>query len=295
MSPLQDLVGHRFAPVDTTVALRATMNCAAAVGDANPAYFDDSRPGGVVAPPLFAVALSWPLLEDLPRRLGGGLAAEHALAAVHQVEDLSLERLLRPGDKVRLEGRVAAVLPHDRGTRLVLALQAKTSAGEPIHTEHVGLLVRGHSCDGDGRGADAVPQLSPDGLGEPAWETELRIDPLAPWVYDGCTGIVFGIHTVPRMARAMGLPGVVLQGTATLGMAVRELTRQVAGGCPERVRRVACRFAGWVRPGTSLRLRCSAPEEDETGGSVRFRVLDEAGRTIVKDGLLAYRGDGPTG
>jgi len=285
MSELLDLVGRRFEPLETTVALRATMNYAAAVGDANSCYFDDSRPGGVVAPPLYAVALSWPLLSDLPRQLGGALAAQHAMSAVHYTEDLTLTRLLRPGDQARVQGRVAAVRPHPKGTRLLLALDVTDRDGEPVHTERVGVLVRGLPCIGSGRG-DEVPAVPPDRVAEPAWEVELPIDPLAPWVYDGCTDIVFGIHTVPRMARALGLPGVVLQGTATLAMAVRELVVREAGGDPARVRRIACRFAGWVRPGTTIRLACSPPAATEGGRVVRFGVCDDAGRPVVRDGLL---------
>ena len=40
-------------------------NYAAALDDANPRYLDDSLPGGLVAPPMFAVAVTWPISERI--------------------------------------------------------------------------------------------------------------------------------------------------------------------------------------------------------------------------------------
>jgi hypothetical protein len=45
------------------------MNYAAAVGDNNPVYFDDTRENGIIAPPMFCVALSYPISEHLGEHL----------------------------------------------------------------------------------------------------------------------------------------------------------------------------------------------------------------------------------
>ncbi|MBW2081849.1 MAG: MaoC family dehydratase N-terminal domain-containing protein, partial [Deltaproteobacteria bacterium] len=56
-TPLKDFV--------TDISWRKTTNYAAAVQDHNPVYFDDERPGGLIAPPMFSVAVTWPILERL--------------------------------------------------------------------------------------------------------------------------------------------------------------------------------------------------------------------------------------
>jgi hypothetical protein len=53
-----DFAGMCFKEFQTDITWRRTMNYAAAVLDHNPLYFDDEREGGVIAPPMFAVAPS---------------------------------------------------------------------------------------------------------------------------------------------------------------------------------------------------------------------------------------------
>ena len=48
------LVGKTLKGLAREVTWRQTTNYAAAVGDANPRYLDDTRHGGIVAPPIFA-------------------------------------------------------------------------------------------------------------------------------------------------------------------------------------------------------------------------------------------------
>ncbi len=57
-----DFAGSSLKDYQTDVIWRRTMNYAASVGDNNSVYFDDEREGGVVAPPMFSVAVTWPLL-----------------------------------------------------------------------------------------------------------------------------------------------------------------------------------------------------------------------------------------
>ena len=49
--------GGRSKVFETEVTARRAMNYAAALDDGNPRYFDDTRPGGIIAPPMLAVAL----------------------------------------------------------------------------------------------------------------------------------------------------------------------------------------------------------------------------------------------
>jgi hypothetical protein len=51
---------------------------------------------------------------------------------------------------------------------------------------------------------------------------------MRPYVYDGCTNIYFPIHTSVGFARMVGLPDIILQGTATLAYAARELADREA-------------------------------------------------------------------
>ncbi|MEW6110922.1 MAG: MaoC family dehydratase N-terminal domain-containing protein, partial [Thermodesulfobacteriota bacterium] len=56
-----NFAGISLKTYQTEVTWRRTMNYAAAIDDHNPVYFDDEREGGIIAPPMFAVAVTWPI------------------------------------------------------------------------------------------------------------------------------------------------------------------------------------------------------------------------------------------
>ncbi len=44
---------------------RSIMNYAASVNDDNPNYFNDESEKGIIAHPMFPVAVTWPIMENL--------------------------------------------------------------------------------------------------------------------------------------------------------------------------------------------------------------------------------------
>ena len=96
-----------------------------------------------------------------------------------------------------------------------------------VFEEYTGALLRGVRCPEGLRMTVAPPkphELS--AKAEIAWEATLPIDPLATYVYDGCADNSFPIHTSPRFARSVGLPGIIVHGTETLTFAVREIVNR---------------------------------------------------------------------
>ena len=284
------LVGTILAGLEREVTWRETMNYAAAVGDANPRYLDDTLSDGIVAPPLFAVAVTWPIMERIQEQLGGALSMEVIATMVHATEHLIFHRPVRPGDRLRIGGRVAAVMPSSAGTRFVLRLDATDPEGRAVFTEYAGALFRGVSCADSGRGRVDLPvwpsRAEPD---SPLWEVEIPIPRQAAHIYDGCTDIVFPIHTSTAFARGVGLPDILLQGTATLALAAREILNREAQGAPERLREIGCRFTGMVIPGTSIRVQLLGKEPGKNGTDLDFRVLNGEGGNALRRGFVRLR------
>jgi len=287
------IVGSAIDPAACSVGVREAMNYAAAVGDDNPAYLDDSGDNQVVAHPLFAAALTWPWFGAMAGLLvKNGVAPEALAALVHHSEHLVFHQPLRPGDQLSIAGSVAAVRPHRAGTRITLRLTAANADGANIFTEQIGGLLRGVRCTDGGRiEGQLLPGPSSPPEEESAWEREIRIDPLMPWVYDGCTGIHFPIHTSPKFARQVGLPGIILQGTATLALAVRELVNREAGGNPSRVCALGGRFGAMVRPGTAIRVRQIGSRTRRDLREVFFQVLNASDEPAVRGGWIALKID----
>jgi len=268
------------------VTWRRTTNYAAAVEDGNPAYLDDEREGGIIAPPMFAVALTWPVCERIWEYIQADDFPRHLLATlVHYTEHLTFYRTVRPGDSLTIKGCIAAILPHAAGTLMVLRLAAMDEQGAPVFTEHIGGLLRGVQCLGEAKIAEAlpvVPSLNDDG--PPLWESSVPVSSLAPFLYDGCTDIVFPIHTSVAFAHSVGLPNIILQGTATLAFAVRDIVNREANEDPSRLHSVSCRFTGMVFPGTRLAVTLLERRPDNAGTDLFFAVQNAEGDTVLSGG-----------
>ena len=257
MKLTSDFVGTRLKTYACSVSARWTMNYAASIDDANPLYFNDERAGGIIAPPLFPVAVTWPVIE----RIGDYIEAdsfprEVMFTQVHYTEHLHIHRPVRPGDSLTVNGMIAAILPHRAGTHVILRFDALNNGTEPVFTEHIGAMMRGVQCADGGRGGDDVPALprQPE-RGNALWESNIFIHPLAPFIYDGCTNIHFPIHTSVKFARQVGLPGIIHQGTSTLALAVRDIVDREAAGDS---RLIEARLLPLHRDGTS-RLGYNGP------------------------------------
>ena len=282
-----DLVGTPLKNYQAKINWRETTNYAAAVQDNNPKYFDDREAEGIVSHPLFAVSVTWPVLSRLEMFIDSEeFPKEVLLTQVHYTEHLVLHRLIRPGDELSLTGTLQALLPHRAGTHAIICLNAEDRNGDPVFTEYIGAMLRGVDC-GKGGEAGQIPLIPEnDNAAEILWSSDIHIDPLRPYIYDGCSNIEFPIHTSPKFAERVGLPGIILQGTATLAYAIRELVNNEADKDPARIAEIACRFNGMIRPGTDIKVRCTGKKSHENFTDVFFEVQNCEEKKAVRAGYL---------
>ncbi|NIA12442.1 MAG: hypothetical protein GWP08_00070 [Nitrospiraceae bacterium] len=286
-----DLVGVRSKCLETALTWRQTMNFAAATGDNNPHYLDDERSGGIVAPPMLAVALTWPFSERREDFWDILPPPEVLQRQVHYTEYLVWHAPMRPNDKLTIQGEVVGLLPHRSGTVLTVCYSAVNAAGNRVFDEYSGALLRGVTCDDQAHTSRALPAVPKfDDTSQPVWRNPVYIDSLAAHIYDGCTNTVFPIHTSVRFAHFVGLPGVLLQGSVTLSIAVREILGAEADGDPARLRSLNARFARMVKPGSEITIRLLGRRRTDAGVDAFFDVTDEAGKRVVRDGVLGLAG-----
>jgi acyl dehydratase len=280
------VVGIPLKPFRANIHWRDTMNYAAAIDDDNPLYFDDEREGGIIAPPMFAVAATWPVIGNLSDFIETtDFPREILLTQLHYTEHIKFHRPVRPGDEIRIRGRIAAALPHRAGTQVVICLEAFDQNDDPLFTEHTGAMMRGVDCSDNGKGEETLPRVPDRGSAHKLlWEKKLSIDPLLPFIYDGCTNIVFPIHTSKKFARQVSLPGIILQGTATLALSVRELINHEAHGNSFRLKEIYCRFTGMVLPGSEIKLRVYEGNTAYARDDFYFDVLTLDGQKAVSRG-----------
>ena len=156
-----ELTGTGLRDYETLMNWRDIMNYSAAIGDTNPRYFDDESATGIIAHPVYPVALTWNILGKIQEFIvSENFPVELLLTQVHYTEHLEIHRPLSPGISLVIKGRIAAILPHRAGTHVVIRLDAREKEGAPLFTEHIGAMLRGVECIGGGAGRESHPVVS---------------------------------------------------------------------------------------------------------------------------------------
>jgi acyl dehydratase len=168
---------------------------------------------------------------------------------------------------------------------MFVRLHATDLSGQPVFTEYTGAILRGVQCSDEGKGIESLPPIPENPCNDgPLWQKRVFIDPMQTYLYDGCTNIFFPIHTSRRFAREVGLPGIIVQGTATLAHAVRELINREAQGQPSRLKNLHGRFTQMVFPGTEICVQLQGAVDREDGKVLFFDVLNDQGQKALSRG-----------
>ena len=264
-------VGPRVQAIDA----RWLMAYAAGFGETDPRYFDTEAASGPLAHPLFAVCYEWPLAVELRETVIGDVIAPFSVHATH---DLVIQRPPCAGDVLTTTARVVEVRPVKAGSLVVVKLETVDAQGAPVTTTRYGSIYRGVGCD-DGGGHVPAPGEPPGGVG---WEEPVDVGAGLAHVYTECARIWNPIHTDIAVARAAGLPGLILHGTATLALAVSRAVARELGGDSARVRGVAVRFSGMVPLPSTFTVRGRGASHAE----VHFDAVDAAGRPVLDRGVV---------
>ena len=276
-----DIVGAQAGPLEHDIDSRWLMAYSAALGETDPRYFDTAAADGVLAHPLFAVCYEWPVSQPI-RHIPA--LREHFPRLVHAEHDLVIHRAPRRGDRLKTRVRIGSAQSRRPGAYVVFRFETGVASGAPVTTTDFGVLYRGVALERPGRTADAaLPVLA---VHEEALKPlgQIEVPANAAHVYTECARIWNPIHTEIAHARAAGLPGIILHGTATLALSV---TRALAAlqRDPARVCRVQCRFTGMVRMPSTLELHGARKVN-----VVAFETRGPGGEAVISSGRIELDG-----
>jgi acyl dehydratase len=274
----RDLVGVSVGPVAHDIDARWLMAYAAGLGETDTRYFDTLAPGGPAAHPLFPVCYEWPALVAVR---GRATPDEIAVRSVHATHDLTVHRPPRAGDALRTTARVTGLAHRRAGTLLTVRLETIDADGRPVTTSDYGSVYRGVGFEGEDVGP-GPERGAGSGLPAGAFELPGEVPAGLAHVYTECARIWNPIHTDVAVARAAGLPDIILHGTATLALAVSGILRHT-GTDPRDVRRVTGRFTGMVSLPSRLTIRAAKEPE---GRAFVFEAADD-GASVLRDGVLS--------
>jgi acyl dehydratase len=289
------LVGTSSELVAADADVAWTMAYAAGLGDALRCYFDTTRERGIVAHPMFSVAIEWRAMVQIIQVLSeAGFPRAEMLRRVHATDDVIVHRPIHPPERLFTRATLVGIERRAAGAYQLTRFDTIDEKGAPVCTTWYGNLYRGVEVAGPDRPPPDVPaMLSPSAGAAPAHASfAIPISSVAAHIYGACArlGNPVNIHTDLATAKKAGLPGTILHGTATLAMAVSRVIAAAAGGDPARVGRIHARFGAMVLMPSEIEVRISGYEQNTAGRTVFFEVLSAEGGRAIRDGFVVLRG-----
>lgn len=276
-------LGKIYSPISTAVTLDALQNYARACNDPNPHYFDPALPGGIVAPPMFAVVVTW--LSVITAMTDAELRAD-LLRLLHVAQDIEFLAPIRAGDTIASTGKVASIETHQNGESMALELDARNPSGTAVTRIVFTVFIRGRRTAAPPAAAKPDDAADSGNLrGTPIVTVAQTIDPDQTVRYAEASGDRNPIHVDPNVAKMAGLPGIIVHGLCTMAFAARVIVEGVCHGDPARLKRLAVRFSRPVLPGDTITTRVW-PAGDRNGRrTFSFETTNPDGLAVIRGGL----------
>jgi NAD(P)-dependent dehydrogenase (short-subunit alcohol dehydrogenase family)/acyl dehydratase/putative sterol carrier protein len=274
----KDMIGQKFGGGHQWVEKEHTMAYAQATNDDNPAYLDEAREGGVVAPPIFPVRL---FKEPLFGVMTDPELNADLLLLVHGEQEMEFYDVLRPGDLAVLRSEITGIEDKSSGQLLHVGVRLYRE-GELVVKARSTMFVRDPSAK---REKKAKKEQSAEALPAALFTQTLTVTEDQSLRYADASLDNNPIHTDVQVAKMAGLPNIILQGLCTMAFTSQAIVKNAAEGDPKRLRRMSVRFTKPVLPGDKITTEIWADEDSEDGSkSYKFRAINQAGVPVIDNG-----------
>ncbi len=275
----RSLIGKQYPAQDYGVTAEATTKYARAYNEDNPWFFDITRPGGIIAPPMFGVVMSWlPIIMVMSDDdLGADL-----LRLLHGEQDMYFHRTVAPGDIVTSTAKILTIEEKATGESLVLEVRCSNQRGELVQQMLFTAFIRGRGK----RDKRNDEQSEEPPSGEPLLRVSQSIDADQTYRYAQASGDHNPIHVDENMAKMAGLPGIIVHGLCTMAFTSKSMIDHLCDHDPRRLKRLRARFSRPVFPGQTI-TTAIWPRPDRDGLKVYAYETDNPdGKAVIKDGIV---------
>ncbi len=273
----KDCVGKEYPPQTAQASAEAMQNYARAYNDDNPAFLDASRPGGIVAPPMYNVVVTWPSIMSA---VGDPDLKVDVIRLLHGEQDMEFLAPIRPGDTITTTAKIASIETKATGETLVVELNARNQRGERVSRSLFNAFIR----SGGKRGAVEARTPEPE-RGEPMLSVTQQVDKDQTYRYKEASGDFNPIHVDESFAKMAGLPGIIVHGLCTMAFTSKVMIDKLCGGDPPRLKRLRVRFTRPVFPGEAITTRIWAAGERDGRKIYEFETFNSSGQAVIKGGM----------
>jgi acyl dehydratase len=240
---------------------------------------------GEVASPMFATvpvrpatraAFALAMPEGLPPTVPR-LAGE---------QDMHFIAPIVPGQALRCRARFLGISPKSSGTALAFEVETRGGAGGLLNRQYMTTFlprVRWPHEAGERPPDRVVPPDSREH--RPVLRVSQRFDPDQTYRYSEAAGDPSRWHLDDAVARAAGLPGIIIHGLCTMAFLCRAVADRVGGGDVLRVRRLAVRFSRPIFPGSEMTTEITPVGERTGRRACLFEATREDGERVITNGF----------
>jgi acyl dehydratase len=238
---------------------------------------------GEAVPPVAVVTQIWDAQTTTRTELMPPAMAAAASRGVHGEHDVVLHRPIVPGEPLRTWVEGHGSRPAGRNAVVTLRYLTVDAADAPVAEQWWSTVYLDASCDAVGNPppGHAFPEEARE---RPIGTYEIEIDDDMARRYAEVSGDWSHHHFDVEAARRSGSDRPFLHGLCTMALCAQGVVDLVAGGDPDRVQRVAVRFATPTPLGELLRLRLY-----DAGADGYAFEADCAGTAVIAHGRAELR------
>jgi acyl dehydratase len=277
MAMNRDLIGKTYGPVPGEVVAREAMYYALATNDPNEAYINGARPGGTVAPPLYAISkdLGAKGIMEIIKDTELGL---NFAFVVHGEQYFEWHVPLVPGTKMSVTTAIQDIIDKGTGDLLEMKVDCVDEKGTLVVSQVVSFFERRP----DAPRKPKTPEPEPD-RSRHLFTDSMRVLMGQTYIYAEPSGDHNPIHVDPEFAVKVGLPGIILQGLCTMAFVQKAVIDNVAGGNPTRLKKLKVRFSRNVLPGDTVSTSGWLREENDKSLVVGLEAKVDRGDIVIRD------------
>jgi acyl dehydratase len=277
MAMNKSLIGTTYGPIDGEVVAREAMFYALATNDDNEAYIDGSRPGGTVAPPLYAVSKDLGALGVLEVIQEPTLGLNWAYV-VHGEQYFEWERPLIPGTKMKSWATLKDIIDKGTGELLEIQVDSYNEEEELVVSQVIGFFERDPSAPKKKKEKGEEQQR-----GEVLFTQQMPVKKGQTYIYAEPSGDHNPIHVDPDFAVTVGLSGIILQGLCTMAFVQKAVVDNACDGDPTRLKKLKVRFSRNVLPGDTVITTGRLREKGGGRSIIDLEARVDRGDVVIRD------------
>jgi acyl dehydratase len=273
-------IGRTYPPIKSVVTVEGLQKFARAYNHSNPFFFDRSKAGVIIAPPMFGVTWVVPSTERVVDH-DPDLQVD-TVHLVHGEQEIEFVRPVSPVEVIYTAAAIKSIETKATGEVLDVESTSRDQNGELVQRAVFSAFIR---SGGSGRPSPSTALAQPQHDGPPLFVHREETTVEMPRHYAEAAADFHQIHLDPRAAARAGLPGVILHGLCTLALCSKPFIERLAGGDPRRLKRLHARFVKPVFPGRPIHIAIWAAGEGAGRRIYHFEVTDPDEQLVIRNGI----------